>query len=226
MDKDIIKIGSKDLQVKQYKGQRVVTFKDVDMVHERAEGTARKNFGNNKKHFISGVDYFDISKNDVGEEFSQTYGFDNKAPKGMLITESGYLMLVKSLQDDLAWEVQRELVNRYFRIDNSRKVISEIKGQLITIINDLLDEKLSEAREYYKINSKSKVDISTYIKKRLGILRADDEYEQVKARVFLLLGITKWEDLNLESYNKILPVIDESIRVIKAERPYEQMSFY
>lgn len=32
MDKDIIKIGSKDLQVKQYKGQRVVTFKDVDMV--------------------------------------------------------------------------------------------------------------------------------------------------------------------------------------------------
>ena len=223
---DIIKIGNKDLQVKQYKGQRVVTFKDVDMVHERAEGTARKNFGNNKKHFISGVDYFDISKNDVGEEFSQTYGFDNKAPKGMLITESGYLMLVKSLQDDLAWEVQRELVNRYFRIDNSRKVISEIKGQLITIINDLLDEKLSEAREYYKINSKSKVDISTYIKKRLGILRADDEYEQVKARVFLLLGITKWEDLNLESYNKILPVIDESIRVIKAERPYEQMSFY
>lgn len=226
MDKDIIKIGSKDLQVKQYKGQRVVTFKDVDMVHERAEGTARKNFGNNKKHFISGVDYFDISKNDVGEEFSQTYGFDNKAPKGMLITESGYLMLVKSLQDDLAWEVQRELVNRYFRIDNSGKVISEIKGQLITIINDLLDEKLSEAREYYKINSKSKVDISTYIKKRLGILRADDEYEQVKARVFLLLGITKWEDLDLDSYNKILPIIDESIRVVKAERPYEQMSFY
>ncbi|MBS6602054.1 MAG: hypothetical protein KH333_13780, partial [Clostridium sp.] len=87
-------------------------------------------------------------------------------------------------------------------------------------------EKLSEAREYYKINSKSKVDISTYIKKRLGILRADDEYEQVKARVFLLLGITKWEDLDLESYNKILPVIDESIRVVKAERPYEQMSFY
>ena len=128
MDKDIVKIGSKDLQVKQYKGQRVVTFKDVDMVHERAEGTARKNFGNNKKHFISGVDYFDVSKNDVGEEFSQTYGFDNKAPKGMLITESGYLMLVKSLQDDLAWKVQRELVNRYFRIDNSRKVISEIKG--------------------------------------------------------------------------------------------------
>lgn len=32
-----------------------------------------------------------------------------------LITESGYLMLVKSFTDDLAWQVQRQLVNSYFR---------------------------------------------------------------------------------------------------------------
>ncbi|OAD19482.1 toxin-antitoxin system, toxin component, Bro family [Candidatus Thiomargarita nelsonii] len=31
-----------------------------------------------------------------------------------LITETGYLMLVKSFTDDLAWQVQRELVNKYF----------------------------------------------------------------------------------------------------------------
>ena len=224
MDKDIIKISNKDLQVKQYKGQRVVTFKDIDMVHERAEGTAKRNFNENKKHLIKDIDYFEVKQSDFQKYEIRTLEIPNRGIT--VLTESGYLMLVKSLQDDLAWEVQRELVNRYFRVDNSRKVISEIKGQLITIINDLLDEKLSEAREYYKINSKSKVDISTYIKKRLGILRADDEYEQVKARVFLLLGITKWEDLDLDSYNKILPIIDESIRVVKAERPYEQMSFY
>lgn len=223
---DIIKIGNKDLQVKQYKGQRVVTFKDIDMVHERVEGTARKRFYDNKKHFIEEIDYFEITRKDVGPNFGQTYGFDDKAPKGMLITETGYLMLVKSLQDDLAWEVQRELVNRYFRVDNSKKIINEIKGQVLTLVNDLFKEKLQDVEQYYKINSKSKVDISTYIKKRLGILRVDDEYEQVKARVFLILGITKWEDLDLDSYNKILPIIDESIRVIKAERPYEQMSFY
>lgn len=32
-----------------------------------------------------------------------------------LITESGYLMLVKSFRDDLAWGVQRALVNSYFK---------------------------------------------------------------------------------------------------------------
>ncbi|GAA0814185.1 ORF6C domain-containing protein [Clostridium tertium] len=115
MNNQIVKINNTDLSVKEFNGQRVVTFKDIDMLHERVEGTAKRNFADNKKHFIENVDYFELSKNDVGTDFVLTYGFDKKAPKGLLITESGYLMLVKSLQDDLAWKVQRELVNNYFR---------------------------------------------------------------------------------------------------------------
>lgn len=99
--------------------------------------------------------------------------------------------------------------------------INEFKGQLTTLVNDIFEDKLSEIKEYYKIKSKSKSDISSYIKKRLGILRADDEYEQVKARVFLLLGISKWEDLDVDSYKRILPIIDESIRIIKLDRPQQ-----
>lgn len=99
--------------------------------------------------------------------------------------------------------------------------INEFKGQISTLINDMFDEKLSEVKEYYKIQSKTKSDISSYIKKRLGILRADGEYEQVKARVFLILGITKWEDLDLDNYKTILPVIDESIRIVKMDRPQQ-----
>ena len=33
-----------------------------------------------------------------------------------LITESGYYMLVKSFTDDLSWDVQRQLVNSYFKV--------------------------------------------------------------------------------------------------------------
>ena len=32
-----------------------------------------------------------------------------------LITESGYLLLTKPFNDDLAWQVQRQLVKAYFR---------------------------------------------------------------------------------------------------------------
>ncbi|HNQ43870.1 MAG TPA: hypothetical protein PKI59_05545 [Candidatus Cloacimonadota bacterium] len=38
-------------------------------------------------------------------------------------TESGYLMLVKSLTDDLSWAVQRELVNSYFRANLLEQVL-------------------------------------------------------------------------------------------------------
>lgn len=105
-----ITIQNSNLSIKEYKGQRVVTFADIERVHTRKPGTAKKNFQNNKDKFISGIDYFEISKNDVGEKFSPTYGFDKKAPKGILLTESGYLMIVKSFTDNLSWQVQRKAV--------------------------------------------------------------------------------------------------------------------
>ena len=112
---EIEKINNTELSVKVYQGQRVVTFKDIDTVHERPEGTARKRFNDNKKHFIEGEDFYTL---DQPSEI-RTLGIER--PQGgtpdkvLLVTESGYLMLVKSFTDDLAWDVQRQLVKSYFR---------------------------------------------------------------------------------------------------------------
>lgn len=109
-------INDKPLSVKEYKGNRVVTFKEIDAVHGRKDGTARKRFNDNKKRFIEGVDFFKVKYSEVCPQNGQTApnGFNPNADL-ILITESGYLMLVKSFSDDLAWTVQRELVNFYFR---------------------------------------------------------------------------------------------------------------
>ena len=111
---DYVKINNHDLGVKEYEGYRVVTFQDIDLVHERPDGTAKRNFSKNKKHFIEGVDYFEVSTKSVPT--FEKYGFSKFAPNGILVTESGYLMIVKSLTDDLAWDVQRKLVDGYFRL--------------------------------------------------------------------------------------------------------------
>lgn len=113
---NLVHIGNSDISVKEYDGRRVVTFKDIDMVHGRPEGTARKRFNNNKKRFIDGKDFFKVKCAEVRPFFGQTTpnGFNPEADI-ILITESGYLMLVKSFTDDLAWEVQRQLVDNYFR---------------------------------------------------------------------------------------------------------------
>lgn len=88
------------MAIKEYNSQRVVTFKDIDTVHGRPEGTARRNFNQNKQRFIEGVDFFKITPN----EFRTAFGNMDKRQQNdvTLITESGYLMLVKSFTDDLS----------------------------------------------------------------------------------------------------------------------------
>ena len=113
---EVFSINGHDITPKEYNGEPVVTFKDIDEVHERKVGTARKRFNENKEHFIEGTDYFKTKCSEVRPFFGQTppNGFN---PNGdiILLTEMGYLMIVKSLHDKLAWEVQRKLVNGYFK---------------------------------------------------------------------------------------------------------------
>ena len=138
----VVKINNYDLTVKEFRGQRVVTFKDIDQLHQRPEGTASRNFSQNKHRFIEGVDYFHLSKS----EMENTKIVNYSSPKGLtLLTESGYLMLVKSFTDDLAWEVQRKLVNNYFRA----KQIIEPKNQfdLMRMMIDQIETAYKEATE-------------------------------------------------------------------------------
>lgn len=113
---DVITIENTEMQIREYNGERVVTFKDIDTVHQRADGTASRNFRKNKKHFIEGVDYIRRNSSEAKREY------DIIAPNGLtLVTESGYLLLVKSFTDDLSWKVQRQLVNAYFKVREVQK---------------------------------------------------------------------------------------------------------
>lgn len=106
-----IKDVNHEIVVKEFMGKRVVTFKDIDELHQRPDGTARRNFNENKNYFIEGEDYF------VRNSYEAKTEFGIIAPNGLvLLTEQGYLMLVKSFTDPLAWHVQRQLVNNYFRV--------------------------------------------------------------------------------------------------------------
>lgn len=131
---DIIKINGYDVEVKEYKGHRVVTFKDIDMVHERPEGTARVTFNKHKDHFILGEDYF------VCDTYESKKVFNVAAPNGLtLITEQGYTMLVKPFGDDLAWKVQRELVKTYFKV---KDVFDNMSTELKAII--VVDQRVTK----------------------------------------------------------------------------------
>lgn len=107
-----ISVCDRELEIKEYDGKRVVTFKDIDEVHRRREGTAKNNFQKNRKHFVENEDYYIVKKELLKVVKSNFYDIPSRGLT--VLTETGYLMLVKTFRDDLSWEVQRRLVNAYF----------------------------------------------------------------------------------------------------------------
>lgn len=142
---ELVHIGNTDVSIKEYKGQRVVTFKDIDMVHERPDGTARKRFSDNRKHFIEGEDYFVLKPSDLeNAELSEKRTLEKVVLSNFgtaLITEQGYLMLVKSFTDDLAWEVQRKLVSSYF---NVHQTVNEQLSPELQMLQGLLGQMVQK----------------------------------------------------------------------------------
>lgn len=118
-----------ELSVRFWNNTPVVTFKDIDTVHERPDGTARRAFSKHKKHFLEGTDYYKITPQtleNIDLHAKRTLGIDSVPNRGVTIfTETGYLMLVKSFEDDLSWKVQRYLVNGYFK--SERKETDDTK---------------------------------------------------------------------------------------------------
>lgn len=199
----VVKIQNQEVAVKEYDGQRVITFKDVDSVHERPEGTARKRFNDNKKHMIEGEDYF-VRKTDEAKE---EYGII--APNGLvLLTESGYLMLVKSFTDELAWKVQRQLVKSYFAVQQI--VSGELSPQLQLLINmemkqkehdqklEELDNKVDSIKEVVALRPnawrKESSSIINKIAQKLGgyehiKLIREESYRTLEERMHVALNI-------------------------------------
>lgn len=106
----------------EYRNQRVITLELIDRLHERPPGTASRNFHENRDRFTEGDDFFRLSRDEI-----RLLGM-SPGPKGLItLTESGYLVLVKSFTDDRAWRVQKALINVYFR---SKETTGDLKGCL------------------------------------------------------------------------------------------------
>ncbi|CZR96406.1 hypothetical protein CDFC105_73216 [Clostridioides difficile] len=102
-----------------------------------------------------------------------------------------------------------------------QNVITELTGT----IGDLKGT-IKEYKKLCKITCSKKQQYSKYIKNRLDIDKANKEYNQVKARLFLILGVEKWEDIDFDTSNNLIQIIDDCIKVIKSERPYKQLSYF
>ena len=213
-----VTINNTELRLKEYSGKRVVTLKEIDTVHERPEGTARKRFNDNRKHFIEGVDYFVRNSDEALKEFCIV------APNGLtLITESGYLMLVKSFTDDLAWSVQRQLVNSYFRTSSSSSW-NELSPTLQTLINlelqqkeqsraiEAVNQKVDNIRDVVALNSNGwREDCRRLLAKVAQARGGGGAYHEVNSEVFGYVDERARVSLDTRLTNKRRRMADEGV---------------
>ncbi|GHB81726.1 ORF6N domain-containing protein [Providencia stuartii] len=143
---NLITINKTQMPVVEYQGQRVVTFSMIDLVHARPEGTARAAFNRNREHFIEGVDFHELTADVIRTE-SLSSVFAPRTPKGLVLTETGYLMLTKPFNDPIAWQVQRELVGSYFRPQQT--AISELE-----MIARIASHNAQQQRQINRIDEK------------------------------------------------------------------------
>lgn len=192
---DMITIENTEMQIKEYNGQRVVTFKDIDTVHQRPTGTARRSFNKNKKHFIEGEDYIKICVDEIRTH--KIFDISNKARADIVVlTESGYLMITKSLTDDLSWAVQRQLVNAYFRVKN-------LQEELVTLAE--LENLRNEHPKY--------LTSSTPVPKN------PSWYERNRRRINFICEVGRCKHSKL--YHHVLVRLSEEYNIDEANRIYE-----
>jgi len=116
-----------------YKGEPVVTFKMIDELHNKKEDSARRRFNSNIKYFEEGKHYYKpmevcafdelneqiksliVNNGDRGiKRHALSVGTTILQKDQVLITQKGYLLLVKSFKDELAWKMQDALIDGYF----------------------------------------------------------------------------------------------------------------
>lgn len=230
---ELIKIGNQEITAKEFRTQRVVTLADIDAVHERPSGTAGRNFRENKGKFIEGEDYHLITGEDLKTLKQATNFVGSNAREIMLITEQGYLMLVKSFTDDLAWKVQRDLVSTYFKkkedlkpkciedvLIESLQEMKAVKEQLekqdkeITAVNN----RVESIREVVALDTTSWRDETANILKKIGYsLGGGQTYSQVRTESYDLLSKRMGVNLKQRLTNKRRRMADEGVSKSKRD---------
>lgn len=216
---EVVKVGNNDLQIKMWNGQRVVTLADIDKVHERPDGTAKTRFYRHKERFVKNEDFYAVKPSDILKYTKDTLGIGKVPNRGLtLITESGYLMIVKTYDDDLAWKVQRDLVNTYFKFQEVVQAMEPTETGLSLPHEqfvDALDTLTTCATvfqnmiDYSTINYKQSQDLLQTARKRINHLLGgahSEEYKKYSRVYFKNLWQDFCEAFECGSYRDLNPL--------------------
>lgn len=116
MKTELAPVAARDLQIIEYRAQRVVTTEQLAAGYGATEQMITNNFNRNKSRFVEGKHYFKLSGEEVEILRNSFRGvqISNKARSLTLWTERGAANHAKMLETDQAWGYHEDLVEFYF----------------------------------------------------------------------------------------------------------------
>lgn len=120
------------------------------------------------------------------------------------------------------------------KFEELKEIVNGHKIITTNDVNNIISNKLDKAittidnryANYIRPLAVDKVRISRYIKQRLGIKKANEDFYLVKERVLILLGAEKWEDVPIANLKDAFKLIDESIDVMIKSRNLRQVNWF
>lgn len=164
----IININDKAVTRIEYHGKAIISCSMVDKIHEKTQKTAYQAFIHHKHRFVEGKHYFDLPYEvwsgfavfDVLDHQTTENGFGggatpppNTKTRGghtrnmIFLTEIGYAKLIKSFDDDLAWEIYDLMVDNYFNVPTRVVEVPEDQQQLLGMWSWLRARKVAMKAE-------------------------------------------------------------------------------
>lgn len=114
-----------DTQIEQltYHEQPVVTFEMIADVHGVPVSNVQKSFQRHQDRFTAEKHYYRINA-----EESQRCGLRVQTGQhgALLFTRHGYLLLVKPMKDDKAWNVQERMIDEYFAMQTALQALPTV----------------------------------------------------------------------------------------------------
>lgn len=189
---EIIAVNDTNIKIREWNNQRVVTFNDIDRVHGKAEGTAKRTFHKYKQYFTENHDYFIVKPKDFQKYATCTFRVEAKEipNRGItFITESGYLKITKPINGEKARQVQCMLVNTYFKFN---KVVQNFNSNY-PIDTNALNTFLEETKKklpcvYVQINNIESILKDVVDNMTLSTRQQEKIHEAARKRINYLLG--------------------------------------
>lgn len=222
-----------NLQIIQYRGQRVLTTAQLAESYGTEPKRIQNNFSENKARFAKGKHYILLTGDEL-EHFkndSRNSGLVHKqASQIYLWTEKGAWMHAKSLNTDEAWDAYEMLVDDYYRVTEDVGFHKNLSPEVKAIF--FLDKKTQEIESRVERLEVSKtIDYGQqlelqHIAKRQVIAALGGKDGQayrdksLRGKVFSAIWKDYKDYFNIESYkNTLVRDLDKAKEYISSWRP-------